>query len=219
MTEGNLRDLVLAWHSATVDNREDQDYGAEFMPSSFFPFLPNRPTFIEVLSMKPDIIHLHGVGPETDEMNVLKSEDRDLAIPRLNLAPDDLRRSEATAIRCNTNNEANPNMYSALRVVYPSQYTLYAEEGEGEDNNLNVYFLYRHQGLLASSTLTAVLYGVRVGELLRGSEVLKVVVIRIHLHLVWQPFKIRSPMFENLNYRQHFLVIDVVVQLGGSKGT
>ncbi|KAL0566556.1 hypothetical protein V5O48_015453 [Marasmius crinis-equi] len=75
MTKENLRNLVLAWHSATVDNRDKRDYGAEFVPESFHPFLPNHPAFMEVFSMNPDIIHLHGIGPETDEMNVLKSED------------------------------------------------------------------------------------------------------------------------------------------------
>ncbi|KAL0566937.1 hypothetical protein V5O48_015059 [Marasmius crinis-equi] len=109
MSKDNLRSLVLSWHSAIVDNREERDFGAEYVPRSFLPFLPNRPAFIEVFSMNPDIIQLHGVGPETDEMNVLKSEERDLAIPRLQLSPEDLGGSKETAIGYDTADEMDPN--------------------------------------------------------------------------------------------------------------
>ncbi|KAL0565909.1 hypothetical protein V5O48_016112 [Marasmius crinis-equi] len=108
LNEDNLRMLIVVWFAAVIDQVTDVNFGAEVFPVPFHPFLPNRPAFIEVFSMNPEIVSMYGLGPEMDEWNMLKSENGD-EIPVLRLDPQVEGGSLATAIGVDTDDETNPS--------------------------------------------------------------------------------------------------------------
>ncbi|KAL0565366.1 hypothetical protein V5O48_016657 [Marasmius crinis-equi] len=99
---------LLMWFAAIIDQVDDSDLGADVFPKSFHPFLPNRPSFIEVFSMNPEVVSMYGLGPETNQWNMLKSENEE-NIRTLRLDPQQPGGSSETAIGYETENETNPN--------------------------------------------------------------------------------------------------------------
>jgi hypothetical protein len=54
-------------------------------------------------------------------------------------------------------------------------------------------------------------------EQLGGCEVLKVLMVGIDGCLMLGPLQVMPPLLESTHYRQHFLIIDLIVQLGRCK--